>query len=92
VIVANPSDPSLSYTIRYIGLPENAVPYRPRRRRAARRATAALVGAVALALAAAIASGAASEPAPVGPASLVPGEFRLGPGLGQPPGDVDRAT
>jgi hypothetical protein len=87
----NPSDPSLSYTIRYIGLPENAVAYRPRRATWTRRFLAA-VGAVSLTagLTVVLAAGvAASRPGPLAAAGEgIQGEFRLGPGNGQPVGYV----
>lgn len=97
---ANPSDPSLSYTIRYIGLPENAVPYRPRSARRTRRLIATVAGAVLLT--AGLAAGvAASRPGTANDAGSpdvlggavdgVPGEFRLGPGNGRPVGYVGRA-
>jgi hypothetical protein len=94
----NPSDPSLSYTIRYIGLPENAVPYRPRRARRTHRIVATAVGAVLLTagLAASVAASRpgmandAGSPGPLAGAARegVQGEFRLGPGNGQPVGYV----
>ena len=98
---ANPSDPSLTYTIRYIGLPENAVPYRPRSARRTRRLVATAAGAVLLtvALAAGVAAsrpGAANDAGSpgvlVGAGEGVSGEFRLGPGNGRPVGYVGRGA
>ena len=83
MFAANPSDPSLSYTIRYIDLPENAVPY-PRRSRRARRLVGVAAGVGILAVALATGVGASHPAADFG----FPGEFRLGPGNGQPVGYV----
>ncbi|HET9521338.1 MAG TPA: hypothetical protein VFO73_09860 [Candidatus Limnocylindrales bacterium] len=85
MFVVNPSDPSLSFPIRYVGDPAEAVPVRRRGSRRLRGAAAALGIAVAIVAGGAVVSGQAARPSAGGP---VPGEFRLGPGNQVPPGVV----
>jgi hypothetical protein len=93
-LVANPSDPSLTFSIRYVDLPGDAVPVRRRGERGHTIVAGAIAGAaLAIGLAIGISLGGAGDSGdPVGKLGGGPvvGEFRLGPGNQTPPGYVAR--
>lgn len=86
---ANPVDPSLRFSIRYVDLPKNAVPVKRRSSERGHAIVAAAIAGAGLSIAIALGiAGAAGAPAIQSPASPVTGEFRLGPGNQAPVGYV----